>query len=344
MSIKAEKKQQILSYMLEHIDKQDPDFVAKTVSNFEISKTTVYNYLKQMVSEDLIEPSINSKAKYELKETYSCFEYDTSNDLEEDRIFNSDILPLISGYPINVVDITRYVFTEMMNNAIEHSNASKITCAVFRNCLNTKYMICDDGIGIFRKIQLYFEQKGEKISLDEAVDALFPGKLTTDNQNHSGQGIFFSSHAADIFSIYSDNKVFSHSSFKEGKIDVEIPYEKGTIVFFVLANSSQKKLVDVFDMFSDPTRGFFKTQIPVAHMFSSGSPVSRSEARRLGTYIKNFEEVTLDFKDVPSVGQAFVHELFVKYQNRNPSISISVVNANDAVSNMISMVKNTKYE
>ena len=79
-------------------------------------------------------------------------------------------------------------------------------------------------------------------------------------------------------------------------------------------------------------------------MFSSGSPVSRSEARRLGTYIKNFEEVTLDFKDVPSVGQAFVHELFVKYQNRNPSISISVVNANDAVSNMISMVKNTKYE
>ncbi len=343
MSIKAEKKQQIMFYMLEHIDKQDPDFVSKTVSNFEISKTTVYNYLKQLVSEELIE-SANSSTKYVLKNVCSYFKYDTSNGLEEDRIFVTDILPLISNYPTNVIDITQYVFTEMMNNAIEHSNASKITCAIFQNCLNTKYMICDDGIGIFRKIQLYFEQKGEKISLDEAVDALFPGKLTTDNQNHSGQGIFFSSRAADVFSIYSDNKVFSHSSFNERKFDVEIPHEKGTIVYFILANNSQKKLVDVFDMFSDPTRGFFKTQIPVAHMFSSGSPVSRSEARRLGTYIKKFEEVTLDFKDVPSVGQAFVHELFVNYQKRNPSINISVVNTNDAVSNMISMVKNTKYE
>lgn len=343
MSIKAEKKQQILLYMLEHIDKRDPDFISKTVSNFEISKTTVYNYIKQLVQDGIIVPS-KRKTKYELKSKITQFKYKTADNLEEDRIFNRDILPLISDYPSNVIEITRYIFTEMMNNAIDHSNAANITCTVLKNYLNTKYLISDDGIGIFRKIQLYFEEKGEIITLDEAVDALFPGKLTTDTQNHSGQGIFFSSRAADLFSIYSDYKVFSHSSFKEVKFDAEGLFEEGTSVLFVLANNSQKKLVDVFNMFSDPTRGFFKTQIPIAHMFSSGSPVSRSEARRLGTFIKSFEEVTLDFKDVPSVGQAFVHELFVKYQNRYPNINISVVNANDAVLNMISMVKNTKYE
>ena len=76
-----------------------------------------------MVQDGIIEPS-NSKVKYVLKSKVFSFKYKTADDLEEDRIFNRDILPLISDYPINVIEITRYIFTEMMNNAIDHSNAS----------------------------------------------------------------------------------------------------------------------------------------------------------------------------------------------------------------------------
>ena len=88
--------------------------------------------------------------------------------------------------------------------------------------------------------------------------------------------------------------------------------------------------------------GFFKTHIPVARMFVNGSPVSRSEARRLGEMVKDFKEVCLDFANVEHVGQAFVHELFVVWAKRNPDKTITCENASEKVENFIKRVCNTK--
>ena len=85
-----------------------------------------------------------------------------------------------------------------------------------------------------------------------------------------------------------------------------------------------------------------KTQIPIAHVFPNGSPVSRSEARRLEELVLKFKEIELDFSNVEEVGQAFCHELFIVWQTRNPDKQINVVNASQDVLNMINRVKNTK--
>lgn len=343
MSIKPDVKKMIMQYMLQHIYLDDKSFIEKTISTFKISRTSVYNYLKQLTEDFYIEKDAQRACRYSLvDETYS-FVYQTKEHLEEDRIFKHDIQPLIGHLPQNVFEILRYIFTEMMNNAIEHANATSIKTMLLVNKLNVRMLIIDDGIGIFKKIQQFFAEQGEDLSLDEAVDALFPGKLTTAKKNHTGEGIFFSSRAADQFVIFSENKCFRHDSFSDIKFELKnILYTSGTCVAFSMNNNSTKQLKDVFDMFSDAERGFFKTQIPIAHMFESGCPVSRSEARRLGSYVKRFEEVTLDFKDVTSIGQAFTHELFIVFQNDNPNMKFNVVNANTDVANMISRVKNTK--
>lgn len=343
MSIKADMKKIIWQYILQHIESDDRELIAKTVSTFGISRTSAYNYLKQMVSKGYIEKDSSRACKYNLVDDHYEFSYKTCDFLEEDIIFKRDIHPLLGHLPQNVYEIVRYIFTEMMNNAIEHANARSIDSVVFVNKLNIQIFIFDDGIGIFKKIQDFFAERGEYLSLDEAVDALFPGKFTTAKKNHTGEGIFFSSRAADQFAILSEGKCFRHDSFSDIKFEVSKEnMEYGTCVVFKMNNNSTKQLKDVFDMFSDAERGFFRTQIPIAHMFESGCPVSRSEARRLGSYISRFEEVTLDFKDVNSIGQAFTHELFVVFQGNNPQMKLNVVNANENVTNMISRVKNTK--
>lgn len=81
--------------------------------------------------------------------------------------------------PNNVYKIWQYAFTEMMNNAIDHSNASKITVYVAQNYCSTKVMIEDNGIGIFEKIRQYCGYD----CVDDAVTELFKGKLTTDSEN-----------------------------------------------------------------------------------------------------------------------------------------------------------------
>lgn len=117
---------------------------------------------------------------------------------------------------------------------------------------------------------------------------------------------------------------------------------KGTIVFMQLANRSHKQIKEVFDMFSDTDSGFNKTNIPMKNMFGNNFPVSRSQAKRLYNRLDKFDEVELDFSDVDEIGQAFAHELFVKFANAHKDINITVTHTNKDVQGMIDRVKNTR--
>ncbi|WP_337415648.1 STAS-like domain-containing protein [Anaerotignum faecicola] len=348
MSLAKKQREQIKKYILKQIEDKNKDFVKKTVEVFEISKTTVYRYVREMIDGGVINKTDEKEFPYALATQIFPFYYDTKDDLQEDVIYNSDIRDKISEFPRNVQEIWKYSFTEIMNNAIEHSEAEHIYGILRKNNLNTTIIIGDNGIGIFNKIQNYFKTKlGMNITLDEAVAELFAGKLTTDSSRHSGEGIFFTSRAVDDFMIVSGAKIFSHSSYNEFITDlkemssVEKKENDGTVVFMKLSNSSPKDLTDIMFKYSDVDRGFYKTVLPIVNMIENGDPVSRSEARRLGTVIKRFEEVTLDFENVESVGQAFVHELFVVFTRENPKIELKIENANEAITKMISRVMNS---
>ncbi|MBO5051522.1 MAG: DUF4325 domain-containing protein [Clostridia bacterium] len=335
-------KEQIKQYILKLISRYETKIVPKVVENFGISQSTAYNYVNELKRDGIITKD-EKTAEYALVSVRTPFLYRNEN-LSEDRVFNKDIAPLLAGLDKHILSIWRYAFTEMMNNAIEHSGGEEIYVSVKTNPLETTMIVMDDGVGIFKNIQQYLlREKGEELPLDECVALLFSGKFTTAKSLHSGEGIFFTSHLMDQFLIYSDEETFSRSSFSDQQFQYkELGFENGTLVLMSLNNHSKKTTKEVFDRFSDVDEGFIKTQIPIAHMFPNGSPVSRSEARRLGELMLRFKEVDLDFSNVEEVGQAFCHELFIVWQERNPDILLKVCHANDDVQRMISRVKNTK--
>lgn len=334
-------KEQIKLYMLKLVDGGDRELVAKTTETFGVSKSSAYNYLKEMCDDGIIEKT-DGIPSYRMLSHSVSFSYVNDGTLGEDRIFNRDIQPLLNSFDSNVFSVWRYSFTEMMNNAIEHSLAKNIHVKVITDALNTRIVISDDGIGIFRNIQNYMSmEKGQTLALDECVPLLFAGKFTTAKSLHSGEGIFFTSHLMDKFVICSDNIFFSRDSFNDIQ-DSDMTAKTGTTVTMWLNNQSKKTTREVFDRFSDVDEGFIRTHIPIVHVFSNGSPISRSEARRLGELIMGFKEITLDFTNVEEVGQAFCHELFIVWQTRNPDVMLVVCNADEAVDRMIRRVKNTK--
>ena len=339
-------KENILQYILNCIYKKDKDFVKKTCNYFKIANSTVYNYLKELKESGIIEKTADTDFKYSIVSQKKYFIYKREDSLEEDRIFNKDIAPLLSKLNKNVFEAWRYAFTEMMNNAIEHSKAEKIYCRVSTNVAYSEIVIIDDGIGIFKNIQTYLKNElNTEMDLSECASLLFAGKFTTASEGHSGEGIFFTSHLMDKFLIVSDGKRFTRDNFSELVEDFkmsETEINAKTVVIMRLFNSSKKTIKEVFDRFSDMESGFYKTHIPIAHMFPSGTPVSRSEARRLCSLFTEFKEVNLDFYGVEQLGQAFVHEIFVVWQKRNPAIKIHVENANKNISDFIKRVINTK--
>ena len=330
-------KEKVKQYILTHI--RDNELVTKTVDTFKISKSSVYNYLNELTNEGIIEK--NQKGTYQTVSKGYKYVYANIN-LSEDKIFDNDIAKHVNMYEKNVLSIWRYAFTEMMNNAIEHSHAEGIVVDVLVDAVSTLISIFDNGIGIFNNIQEFVKKEENKeITLEEAAQLLFAGKFTTAKSMHSGEGIFFTSHLMDSFLICSDKVTFSRTPFNEFQFSLDESV-KGTFVFMLLNNHSKKTTKEVFNRFSSVEEGFIKTQIPIAHVFPNGSPVSRSEARRLGELVLKFKEIDLDFTNVEELGQAFCHELFIVWQARNPEKQLNILNANEDVLNMINRVKNTK--
>lgn len=345
MSLTEKTRDKIRKYILESMFNGGKDIPKKTAENFGISKQTAYKYMRGLIEEGSAKRIGNGK--YEIVQTVDeQFVYSLKEKkLEEDIIFEETLQPYIKGFDDNTYRIWQYAFTEMVNNAIDHSDARKMKIYIGQNALSTWVNILDNGIGIFKKISDYYNYE----TLDDAIISLFKGKLTTDNQNHSGEGIFFTSKAMDYFGAISSNRLFeqSHTHEKLRALDVgnyspkieSYKDWKGTLIVMALTNEAKRTLKEVFDMYSSVDGGFTVTSIPMNRICDSGYPVSRSQAKRLYFGFDKFERIILDFQGVDEIGQGFAHELFNVFQKKHPEIKMECINVNDEVQKMISRVK-----
>lgn len=240
--------------------------------------------------------------------------------------------------PENVKSIFNYAFSEMLNNAIEHSESEAVEIDVFEENKKIKFVVKDAGIGVFNSVR---EKKHLNTDL-EAIQELMKGKTTTAPQAHSGEGIFFTSKIADVFKLDSfslrlrvDNKV-------QDIFVLELPRKiKGTAVSFEISTNTPKHLNDLFAEYQtdQDEPAFDKTLIRIKLYTMGTIYVSRSQARRILVNLDKFRTVVLDFDKVPTIGQAFADEIFRVFQNRFPDINIQPINMNEAVAFMIQRAK-----
>jgi anti-sigma regulatory factor (Ser/Thr protein kinase) len=255
--------------------------------------------------------------------------------MTEDAVWRNDFAPLLGKLPENVWHIWHYGFTEMFNNVLDHSGATRVSISLVKTAAATTVEIFDNGIGIFKKIQAALGLLDER----HAVLELAKGKLTTDPANHSGEGIFFSSRMFDEFDILSGEVYFSHEFDRnEDWILQSGAAQGGTLVRMTLHNHTARTTKKVFDKFtSDDDYGFTKTVVPVKLMrYGDDNLVSRSQARRLLARFDRFKVVMLDFSGVASIGQAFADEVFRVFRNKHPNVELVPIRASSEVKRMIS--------
>ena len=222
----------------------------------------------------------------------------------------------------------------MLNNAIDHSSGKSIAISVEKTAKYTEILICDDGEGIFKKIQRALSLHEER----HAVLELAKGKLTTDPTRHSGEGIFFSSRMFDKFAILSGNVYFTHDyGALEDWIADKPEVAQGTGVFMKLDNNTARTTKEVFDRYSSGENyGFTKTVVPV-HLaqYRDEKLVSRSQAKRVLARIDRFKVAIFDFTGVEAIGQSFADEVFRVFKKQHLEIELVSINANEEVTKMI---------
>ncbi len=331
---------EIRDFILRNVRGHPRDLVPFAAAHFGISRQAVGRYVRELVGRGRIETVGERKARRYHLAVLSKKRVNLSlAGLQEDTAWREHIREFVSGLPKNVVDIWYYGCTEMINNAIDHSGGSTLTIALTKTAIDSEVDILDDGVGIFRKIKEACRLEDER----HAVLELAKGKLTTDPQNHTGEGIFFTSRMMDDFAILSGEVFFSHEyeNPEDWILQREKP-ERGTGVFMLLANQTDRTPEDVFRRYAseEDDYRFTKTVVPV-RLAREGTEqlVSRSQAKRLLARVDRFATVILDFSGVDMVGRAFADEIFRVFARANPRILIIPINTNAQIVGIIASAR-----
>ncbi|PJE72887.1 MAG: hypothetical protein COV00_02870 [Candidatus Tagabacteria bacterium CG10_big_fil_rev_8_21_14_0_10_40_13] len=164
-------------------------------------------------------------------------------------------------------------------------------------------------------------------------------------RTHSGEGIFFTSKAGDMFTLDSFGQMLVINNLTHDISARHTPVVKrGTRVILKIKTDSDRHLNDIFKKYTnindDSDYGFDKTEIRVKLYTSGGVHISRSQARRILKDLEKFKVILLDFENVPLVGQAFVDEIYRVFQNAHPDILIQEENMSEGVRFMVERAKN----
>lgn len=318
---------------------------------FNISRQAVNKHLKALENEDFLTSSGNTKNKvYALGDIRQQVRLITLNKkIDEFDVYRQDFEWIVENVAENIQEIIDWGFTEILNNAIDHSQAKRVIVILTLDKDNLSLIIYDDGEGICNRLKRI---KG--FSSDQRVILeLCKGKLTTDSENHTGLGIFFSIKAFDSFAIYSNNRL--HNLTDDIAIDLTGDnltsaiktfegYDFSTVIVMTISLSSKTILKNVFNTFAKaPEFEFDTTIVPMYLVDVKQKLVSRSQAKQVVNRLDEFKFVTFDFKGVKSIGQGFADELFRVYANKNPQISFDYVNADVEVEKMIRRVSSEQH-
>lgn len=333
-----ERGEKIRRQIVRDVRHHSTDISKHIAKIFSITVQAVNSHIRRLENEGWLESSGTGKGKRyflgDIRVHKSMFPL--TKGLTEDGVWRDQYSFVFEGVPENIVDICHYGFTEMVNNVIDHSDGKHIYISTIRDEEKIMIFVLDDGEGIFRKIKRLCGLSDERQALFE----LSKGKLTTDPENHTGEGIFFTSRVFDQFEIDSKGVKFSHDNQFNFDYILETEFsenEAGTAVSMLINRDSDCNLQVVFDDYAGPDEfQFNKTVIPVRlAQYGTEKLVSRSQAKRLLIRIERFENVIFDFEGVSVIGQAFADEIFRVYANNHPNTVLLPVKMTLNVKKMI---------
>lgn len=256
-----------------------------------------------------------------------------TRDLDEGRVWDelSTTLSLRRVLRPGVEAIVHYAFTEMLNNAIEHSEAGRCAVRFTLGESMVSFDARDPGIGAFHSIASKLNLPDEEAALVE----LLKGRTTTMREAHTGEGIFFTSKAADRFVLRSHRIQIEWDRTRDDVFVSRQRLLEGTAVHFAVHRGTLRRLEQVFGEFAPEEYDYQFQKTKVLVRLLRRDYVSRSEAKRLLANLEKFREAVLDFRDVQAVGQGFADEVFRVFARRHPGTAITTENTNPVIDAMI---------
>lgn len=333
------RAQEIRSFILEGIVKHPKSIVAVTAEAFGVTRMTVHRHLNRLLRDKKIVKTGTTKgASYFLKTSLDkTLIFQIQPETQTGQVWEEYMKDSFSRLGDSVLEICRYGFEEIFNNALLHSGGKGVVVKTVWKKDSLEISVIDDGKGIFQTIQKALGLQ----DIRESVLPLTKGNFTSLPKGHSGRGLFLVSRAFDVFGLFSDGLFYCKDNLgddwylekrKTGK-------SKGTRVSMAIRFDCERTLADVTGRYSLKTSkhpAIEQTEILIQLSLMEDEPyVSKLQAKRVLEGVEKFNRVVLDFQNIPTVGQAFVEEVFGEFRALHPDVVVDPVHANPDVQFMI---------
>jgi anti-sigma regulatory factor (Ser/Thr protein kinase) len=260
--------------------------------------------------------------------------------LEEDIPWELDFAPFFA-LPTGVNRMVHHAFSELLNNAIDHSGGSHATVSLRQTASHVQLLISDDGRGLFQRIAQTFSIESPQLAMLE----LSKGKLTTQPHRHTGQGLFFTSKLADVFDLHANEVAFQQRDWDGGGWHPQRALKRqGTSVYASFSLDTPRTLEAVRKAYSLDGFGveLDRTVVPLRVITSQSAGLeSRAQARRVAMRLHEFRRAELDFDGVREIGHAFADELFRVLARETPRLELVALNMAPAVARLVDSVRAT---
>lgn len=256
--------------------------------------------------------------------------------LHEDEIWRKvrENTNFLTGLSEHAENILYFAFTEMLNNAIDHSHSGIGYVKIWLEEGRLKFIVKDNGVGVFNNVMA----NKHLPDAPSAIQELIKGKLTTAARRHSGEGIFWTSKVADRFELKSyDYTLIVDNAINDYTIRKNETSLVGTEVYFEVDKNTNKSLQKLFREYSfDHDKLTLDTTVIPINLFQEGDIwISRSQAKKVLAGLEKYKKIIFNFAGVDVIGQAFADEIFRVFNIEHPEIELLPINMSESVKLMV---------
>ena len=319
---------------------QHPDrLAAELASRFGVSRATAHRKLVRLIElQWLVNMGTPGKPQYQPGLLRQIVRRYALSGLREDLPWAQDFAPHFA-LPPAVQRMVQHAFCELLNNAIDHSGGTQVTISLRQTAGQVQLLVSDDGRGLFKQI-------AETFSINDPQHAMLEiskGKLTSQPDRHTGQGLFFTSKLADVLDLHANECAFQQREWDgKGWHSQRALKHQGTSVYLSIALDTARTLDSVRKAYSANGKGldFDRTVVQVGLLASATIGLeSRAQARRVAARLHDFHRADIDFGGVADIGHGFADELFRVMTHEQPGLALTALNMSPAVAAMVASVR-----
>ena len=319
----------IKQFILNNISFHQKDIIYTAINQFGISRQAALKHMNALIDDNMVMAYGKTRdRRYKLIPQVNYNKtIPINNEFILHDVLQENFLLHLESLPKNIFQICEYSIEALVNNIVEHSQASNLYVKLFLTYSDLNIIISDNGSGLLENIK----SKLDLEIVELAALELAKGKITTNLLQNSGEALNTIFHLFDKVEVDSSGYGIVYVSNRE-QWDIKYSTQKqGTRVHLQINPNSNRTCNKIFQNLFSKKEQCIRIPIILLKYHNKNCLISKQQAKNIFWNIDFINAIQFDFYNIDLIGPAFADELVRQSRSVNRDVIIEWVNHNNTI-------------